>query len=363
MGERGKQGDLIGDIYDAAVDVEAWGNISAVICKAIVGETAVSYISSNGHVSDVVEHNVAADALAPYGAYFHKVDPMLATIMRHRMWGEGAFGDALIPNREFAETEFYQDFAKGVGIFHMIACGVPIDAGRTFVTGAHRPAGAISFDPKDKARFDALLPHLQRMLQLRDRLGRIAMAETGFAALDALAIGTVICDAAGRILFANAAAEAVAGAGLILSGAGQGIGALQSDESKHLARLIAEAADGAGGGGMSITGRDGSVLFVLVTALPRRFADEPGRALVTLRPAAARPTFGEETLVHLFALTPAEARLALELLSGHSLGEIAVERNLSENTLRTQLTQVLRKTDTTSQRDLVRILSLLPPMR
>ena len=41
-GERGKQGDLIGDIYDAAIDVEGWANISAVICKVIVGETAGS---------------------------------------------------------------------------------------------------------------------------------------------------------------------------------------------------------------------------------------------------------------------------------------------------------------------------------
>jgi len=179
-----------------------------------------------------------------------------------------------------------------------------------------------------------------------------------------LAVGAVICDAAGAILFANAAAEACArsGQGIHLGGAGHGIAATHRGESAQLARLIAQAAAGAAGGALSITGREGGRLFVLVAQLPMRFAWEPGHVLVTMRPADAAPTVDSVTLKHLFALTPAEAMLALALLAGRSLAEFSAERKVTENTLRTPLGHVLRKTNTTSQRDLVRLLGLLPPL-
>jgi DNA-binding CsgD family transcriptional regulator len=102
---------------------------------------------------------------------------------------------------------------------------------------------------------------------------------------------------------------------------------------------------------------------VLVAPLAERIADEPGRVLVTMRPVAADPTFDAVTLDRLFGLTPAEARLAVALAGGRSLAEYGAERKVTENTLRTQLAHVLRKTEASSQRDLVRPLSLLSPLR
>jgi DNA-binding CsgD family transcriptional regulator len=201
-------------------------------------------------------------------------------------------------------------------------------------------------------------------MQVRERL-RLADVGAGFAALDALAIGAVICDRAGRILFANRAAEAAAagGAGIVLGDARRGIGALHGEETKALAYLIADVVDGGAGGGTTLSGEDGARLFVLVAPLPSRLADEPGRVLVTMRPAAAAPTFGCEILVRLFGLTPAEAALALALFAGRSVAEIMEGRGVTENTVRTQLASILRKTDTANQRDLVRLIGLLPPLR
>ena len=169
----------------------------------------------------------------------------------------------------------------------------------------------------------------------------------------------------GGILFANAAAEAHArsGDGLVLGGAGLGVAAFYPGESALLRALIADAANGGTGGAVAITGYEGGRLFMLVAPLPARIADEPGRVLVTMRPAAAGPTFDAFTLQRLFGLTQAEARLALALLAGRSLAEYGAERQVTENTLRTQLAHVLRKTETGSQRELVRLLGLLPPLR
>jgi DNA-binding CsgD family transcriptional regulator len=137
---------------------------------------------------------------------------------------------------------------------------------------------------------------------------------------------------------------------------------LQASESRQLAALVGETAVGGSGGAMILTAEGGARLFALVTPLPSHFSGQPGRVLVVLRSEAAAPALDAATLWRLFKLTPAEARLALAIAAGHSLGQIGREHHVSENTLRTQLVSILRKTDTANQRELVRMLSLLPPI-
>jgi DNA-binding CsgD family transcriptional regulator len=222
----------------------------------------------------------------------------------------------------------------------------------------------LPFGQTDARRLGRLLPHLQRAMLLRQRLGDGA-GTVGLAALDALAEGAVICDAAGRIVHANASAEAAASsmAGVVLGHSGHGIGTLHAREGRQLAGLIANAAGGGPGGGMAISGADTARLLVLVTPLPPSLAGDSGHALVVMRREDARPTVDGATLGRIFGLTPAEAALALALLSGQSLASIAAERGVSENTARSQLSQVLRKSGAANQRDLVRLLSLVPAVR
>ena len=61
----------------------------------------------------------------------------------------------------------------------------------------------------------------------------------------------------------------------------------------------------------------------------------------------------------LFGLTPAEARLALELAHGASPRDAANRLGVTWNTTRTQLKAVLAKTGTNRQAALVRLLAAL----
>lgn len=364
MTTRRNQADLIAEIYDAALDAGEWGRLPEVLTRAVDGASAVFWIADAATGMQAVTYGLPEQALQLYLAYFHQRDPWAAAASDSGLNFKTALGTDLVPEIRFRQTEFFVDFAKGFDTVEVVGGHIPIGAGRLGGVGVHRSLRVRRFNERHVARLQSLFPHLRRAMQLRDRLKGIDAAGLGFAALETLAIGAVICDAAGRVLFANAAAEAAAdGAGLVLGDARHGIGALHAEEGKQLASLIAAAARGAAGGGMSLTGQGGGRLFVLVAPLPRRFAEEPGGVLVTLRPASASPTFGAATLGRLFGLTPAEARLALALLTGRSLAEIGAERNVTENTSRTQLSHVLHKTGTANQRDLVRVLSLLPPLR
>ena len=66
-----------------------------------------------------------------------------------------------------------------------------------------------------------------------------------------------------------------------------------------------------------------------------------------------------ESLVQIFDLTRAEARLATRLAAGNTLGEIARTSNLSVGTVRIQLKSIFLKTRTHRQAELVSLLSRL----
>src|SRR5262249_58164983 len=70
--------------------------------------------------------------------------------------------------------------------------------------------------------------------------------------------------------------------------------------------------------------------------------------------AAAAPPV--EALCALYGLTAAEARLAAALAAGQSLQDYATASGIARCTARWQLQQVLAKTDTHRQSDLVRLI-------
>lgn len=66
-----------------------------------------------------------------------------------------------------------------------------------------------------------------------------------------------------------------------------------------------------------------------------------------------------DVLWRVFGLSTKEAELALSLLSGESIADLAHRRKMSKETLRNQLAAVMRKTETTRQQDLVALLARL----
>ncbi|MDE3237754.1 MAG: helix-turn-helix transcriptional regulator [Paracoccaceae bacterium] len=66
-----------------------------------------------------------------------------------------------------------------------------------------------------------------------------------------------------------------------------------------------------------------------------------------------------DVLWRVFGLSSKEADLALSLLAGESIGDLAVRRKMSKETLRNQLAAVMRKTETARQQDLVALLTRL----
>jgi DNA-binding CsgD family transcriptional regulator/PAS domain-containing protein len=362
--------DLIADIYEAAIDDERWPGIAQIVASATGVPTAGVWYVDQGQVQELSLTEDGLASQAPYIAHFAKHDVWQKGLISGP-WDRVRLGAELFPERELVKTEFYNDFARRYELFRPM-CVVTRLARGTFATvSVSRPPGRRLLEEADKRRLERLMPHMRRALQLRlAQRGNTRGGQTHAAALDALAFGVVVCEAAGRIVLANKAAEILArdGAGITLGKSGRGLGTVVAGESRILAGLINDAASGGPGGIIQLTGRGGSAeLIALVTPLPRTFALNGSLrqtyALVTLRSARDSPSFSAETLIALFRLSPAQAEIALAIYDGKTPEQIADERGVAISTLRTHLAEIFVRTGTENQRDLVRLLGTLPPVR
>ena len=93
-------------------------------------------------------------------------------------------------------------------------------------------------------------------------------------------------------------------------------------------------------------------------------ADEPGpHTVVTLIDLEQLPSPQPATLQKIFGLTPAEAKLAIQIAQGEVLADIATAAHISIATARKQLACVFEKTRTHRQAELVALVarvSILP---
>lgn len=106
---------------------------------------------------------------------------------------------------------------------------------------------------------------------------------------------------------------------------------------------------------MPLPRRDALPLIATVTPLATE-ATGPIGALVLLHDPEATPRPAADLLRHAFGLTAAEAEVAQALVAGATPREVAEERGVSPNTVRTLLARVLDKTGARRQADLVRLL-------
>jgi DNA-binding CsgD family transcriptional regulator len=116
------------------------------------------------------------------------------------------------------------------------------------------------------------------------------------------------------------------------------------------------------GGAIALDRRSGKrPLQVLVSPfLPLGGERSPARVLVLISDPESVVQFPDAILRSLYDLTPAETEIANGLMTGFSLEEVALLRKVSVTTVRSQMKNLLGKTATRRQGDLVRLLATLP---
>ncbi|MGE5525311.1 MAG: helix-turn-helix transcriptional regulator [Rhodospirillaceae bacterium] len=189
----------------------------------------------------------------------------------------------------------------------------------------------------------------------------------GNALLDALGHAALACDSSGEILLANSEGEHIlrGGDGLCRR---DGMLVIHDRQAQKKARQIflspppSDALDA-----VLVPRPSGLRSYQMVVKRPSTLrtasAVPPSVLIVTISDPASPPPMKHLAIAKLYSLTPAECRLAHDLVLGATPKEIAHRTGVKISTVRTQLRTLFQKTECNRQADLLRVFCTVPGLR
>jgi DNA-binding CsgD family transcriptional regulator/PAS domain-containing protein len=369
--------DLIGSIYDCALEPSRWPQTLAQLCQQL------DFASGTMTVQALPTGSVLLNVISP-------IDP----VWQGRAWDFGAealeiwgglenvaravVGEPVVLSRvrersTWENNRIFREWLTPQGIHDLMTVPVAREGTMAASLGLsrHRAAGEIGDPEIEAARLFA--PHLLRCVTISKLLDlKSIVASTFKTALDKLRCAVVLTDERGAILHANQAAEQMLRDGGPIGGAAGVLTARAPSaaaEMRAAIRLAAEGEAGIGKTGLAIRLTEPEAPPVIAHVLPLTGGDVRTR----LQPAAVAAVFisaapdeqdGADAMAAAFGLTPAETRVLTSLLAGHTLAETAAALGIAATTAKTHLDHIFWKTGMTRQADLMRLgTGLVPPTR
>ena len=362
--------DLVGSIYDAALDGDLWPNILNRIGDAVGGPQVMFgiYDPAIG----------LTNLLAP------RIDPELTRSLvdwapRNPLLPLGAdqppgkvftCGDFITPE-DFTGTAFYHEWWLAAGFdTEPLTTNLLVDGAASGIFTSYGLLNRSPFDSSQKRLFAVLAQHLVRAVALQRRLHLTIANGSALAGLDELQQGFLLVDGEARLLFVNRVARALLDArdGMRLEAGA--FSASDADAARTLRGLIASCAGEANvatdcGGDIALQRGAGRLpLDVLVipirpetamASIPWAFPQR-AVAIVLVSDPEAEIRARVESLRDRFGLTPAEATFALEIIKGDGRQATADRLGITVGTARSHLSKIFDKTGVRHQAELVRLL-------
>jgi DNA-binding CsgD family transcriptional regulator/PAS domain-containing protein len=276
-------------------------------------------------------------------------------------------GDELMGNRDLVKTDFYRGLLKPHGLFHCLS-GVAVRRGElVYYVSVHRGPDEAAYGEREKSVLRAVLAHLSLALENRWRLRQSDdLIKVLKGVVDRHPHPSLLVDGDGRIVHCNRSALALSipRAGFCIDG-GRLVAATSIDRAalreaiRDVAKAAAtDAAEATRAVTLSIPGARHPAV-VSVHAAGRVFQAETGEIDELVLVTARNPDFEHDlhtcSFVKQFGLSPAQARVGVMIISGHSLADTARKLHVSDNTARSHLKQIFQKTDTHGQMELVHL--------
>lgn len=350
---------VIDRLYEAAVAPGFWPNALTQVATAAGTEHGVVFVASP-HLTRAW----ASEATQPIVQEFW-ADGWVNRNMRTPVmlaWEDPAFirdTDAFSPGWLEAD-QLQRDFLVPRGLGREVATAISLPSGHAMVFSIHFPLKGPPVPDETLHVLNTLRPHLARASVVATTLAEAEISAT-IRALDILGVPCAVIGAAGRVLGCN---ELLARDPRIVLRAGNRL-ALRSASGRALLEDIIARADAGLPEVLSLLlPAEEAVPVAVMHVVPlkgtARDRLDDGLHLVVLTESSSRNVPSVEFLKALFDLTPAEARLARELVRGSTLPEAAQAAGKSHETMRSHLKNLLRKTGTARQAELVGILSHVP---
>lgn len=356
---------IVSALYEAALDTKSWAPALEHL-QRVFASNYVTLILRTPEQADtglmIAVGDVEGGGRVTYMSY-----PQTTTPFVNQPADKVFTVEDLMTESEWRRSSYYQHWCAGHGVFHVMGVDIATPGAGKLRFRITRPESAPKFSAEDRARCEALLPHLRRALQIHNQLDRSESLGAMYAqAISRLSIATIVLDESGKVLDQNLIAKEILATGDGLKVVGGRLEASYPSDNRELQRLVRNAFARYGTGNvavaeaMSVARPSGQVsLGVVVEVVPSsEWAEGKGQpaAVVYIRDAAGKSLASSTVAKQLFNLTPAETALALELTNGLSLEEAAEALGIRRNTARAHLRSIFSKTGVRRQTELVRIM-------
>ena len=362
--------NIIGNIYDAALDPTLWPSALEHTCAFVEG------VAAGLVVQDPILNTgqfYFSWGLDPYYERLYlekyiKINTSVNAILCQSQANDVVSTEMLMPYDEFLASRFHVEWAMPQGYCDFV--GVILDKSATSVANLSviRHARQGKADEGARFRMGLLAPHFCRAVQIGKvidlhKIEAATLADT----LDGLTAAIILVDANGRIVHANVSGQALLEKGAILQGTDGRLATTNSKVNQSLHDVFAAAGGGdlemgVKGIAVSLSKHDGerwlAHILPLTSGARRKAGSEySAAAAVFVRKAGLDLPHPLETITNIYRLTPAEMRVLMAIVQIGGVSEIAPVLGISEATVKTHLAHLFAKTDTSRQADLVKLVA------
>ena len=367
--------DLIGAIYDCAIEPDRWPQTMGEICselQCLYSAIILLDLELSRH-RFLTTWNTPENWMSRRETYNQDVTLIWTSTQntRPRLLDEPTALSREPSRGTWESTRYYREWAKPQGLCDTIFTVVLREPRRAGIFSAVRHEAVGCATDREIAILRLLAPHVRRAVTIGDLIDFKGIEIQALAAaLDSFSLGVILVGEGGRILHANAEARNMFAAGVPVRSVNGRLSVRDAAADAELARVIAlarreEAGIGAAGIGVALKNRVGepAVAHVLPLAhgdLRTRLVPRATAAVFVMR-AGGQPVLDAATIAGAFGLTPRETQLLRQLAAGASLPEAAAALGIAETTAKTHLGNIFGKTGVARQANLIALVHRLSP--
>jgi DNA-binding CsgD family transcriptional regulator len=361
---------VIGLIYDASIDPTLWKSALAQIAL-FVGAVRGTLIIEDAAAKNVPAFFTSYDDASWIQHYFQTYLPLNPTriaVAAYAKAGDIILTTDVMTQEEYERTRYYKEWLQQRDLVDNTVVIVDRTSIDFTVLATHRSSEMGPADETVRERLALITPHVARAVAIGRTLERTKLEAATFAeVLDRVQSAILLVNAAGYVVQANRSAREQLNTGAVLRSA-QGIlrmhdpeGTAALDQAIVLATAPGAAADAEV---VTVPLRSSSGDRYLASILPltsgarsRLGGHYKAVVAVFVRPIGIDLPLDPMPLASSFGLTPRELTVMITVVESGGVPETAAILGLSENTIRTHLQSIYRKTGVKNQSELSKLVA------
>lgn len=367
---------IISEIYEASYRPDHWSVVLEMLAKLTQSMSSMfifdyhSKAISNQIMSINLSFGIEDKWVQAYNDYYGSIDPSLKMADKNTPLGVASAEHQNFPDRTFIEQhELYTGFMKPQGMYHTAGLILFHDDSRLSALAIQRTREVGRYENGILQLISDLAPHFQRSLRIHTEFTRLRTREQAlYASFDKLALGTVLFDSMGQVIYVNPVAKSIFEYHPAITLKHGNVVTHNSKQGIHLHRAIIDAVNSSPDHidqksfamGLYQPNSD-APLPVLVTparnnGLLEYLDNEPAHAVMFLSDPVHKQSIAPDVLQQTYGLTEREAEIAVGLCNGLNAEEISQLYAISYHTVRTHMRAVFDKAGVKSHPQLVKLL-------